>query len=296
MATVQAELPEVGEVRRVHPVADLFPMMSDEELDDLASDIKANGLVHPIVVDTDGVLIDGRNRLEACRRAGIEAEWTIYQGDDPVAFILSNNVMRRQLTKGQTAMAVAQANFFAAKKLAWGEEGNLARRLGVSGARLSYAVGVMKNAPELATPVLCGDLGLDQAYAAAIQSKKTRKNADDEARQHQVDMARLRGGAPDLADQVEDHRIDLRAALSEMEVRQERDRQRREATTRLVLQAVVALDPGDWSGAERAERLAADLNPNPLPDGSRLTAERLRSCAAVVEALADLIAEREQGA
>jgi hypothetical protein len=30
-----------------HPVADLFPRMTDEELADLAADIKANGLIHP---------------------------------------------------------------------------------------------------------------------------------------------------------------------------------------------------------------------------------------------------------
>jgi hypothetical protein len=28
-----------------HPVADLFPMMTDEELADLAADIKANGRI-----------------------------------------------------------------------------------------------------------------------------------------------------------------------------------------------------------------------------------------------------------
>jgi ParB-like chromosome segregation protein Spo0J len=58
--------------RPVHPIADLFPMMTDEELANLAADIKANGLIHPIVVDKDGVLLDGRNRDRACEIAGIE--------------------------------------------------------------------------------------------------------------------------------------------------------------------------------------------------------------------------------
>jgi ParB-like chromosome segregation protein Spo0J len=58
--------------RPVHPIADLFPMMTDEELADLAADIKANGLLHPIVVDKEGALIDGRNRARACEIAGVE--------------------------------------------------------------------------------------------------------------------------------------------------------------------------------------------------------------------------------
>ncbi|MGH2351268.1 MAG: ParB/RepB/Spo0J family partition protein, partial [Chloroflexota bacterium] len=92
-----------------HPVAALFPMMSDEELDDLAEDIKTSGLVHPIVLSDDGVLIDGRHRLEACRRAGVEPRFERLNGHEPVAFILSNNIARRHLSKGQAAMAVAQA-------------------------------------------------------------------------------------------------------------------------------------------------------------------------------------------
>jgi ParB-like chromosome segregation protein Spo0J len=35
------------------------------------NDIKANGLIHPGVVDKDGVLIDGRNRAGACEIVGI---------------------------------------------------------------------------------------------------------------------------------------------------------------------------------------------------------------------------------
>ena len=54
----------------VHPSADIFPMISDDELQELADDIKANGLIHPVVIKNN-VLIDGRNRLAACKLAGI---------------------------------------------------------------------------------------------------------------------------------------------------------------------------------------------------------------------------------
>jgi ParB-like nuclease domain len=53
----------------VHPLADSFPMMSDGELKELAEDIRRNGQQHPMLFATingEKVLIDGRNRLEAC--------------------------------------------------------------------------------------------------------------------------------------------------------------------------------------------------------------------------------------
>jgi len=61
----------------VHSLAALFPMMPPDELEDLAADIKANGLNHAVVIDAEGMLIDGRNRIEACKLAGVEPryEW-----------------------------------------------------------------------------------------------------------------------------------------------------------------------------------------------------------------------------
>jgi ParB-like chromosome segregation protein Spo0J len=48
---------------KVHPDAALFPMTEDEELQTLAYDIAENGLKHPIVLDEDDLIVDGRNRL-----------------------------------------------------------------------------------------------------------------------------------------------------------------------------------------------------------------------------------------
>ena len=72
---------------KVHPVAEMFPMMTEEELDELAEDIKQNGLLNPIIKDKDDVLIDGRNRLEACKRAGVEPVFETLNGIEPAAYI-----------------------------------------------------------------------------------------------------------------------------------------------------------------------------------------------------------------
>ena len=92
---------------KVHAAASIFPMMPDDELAELAEDIKANGLRNPLMRQ-DGFLIDGRNRLKACEMAGVKPEFVDLAEDcDPVSYILSVNIARRHMTKSQRAMAVA---------------------------------------------------------------------------------------------------------------------------------------------------------------------------------------------
>jgi hypothetical protein len=51
--------------------------------------------------------IDGRNRLAACKIAGVEPRFEKLNGADPAAYIVSSNLKRRNLKKGQQAMALA---------------------------------------------------------------------------------------------------------------------------------------------------------------------------------------------
>lgn len=90
-----------------HPLAGLFPMLSDSEIAELADDICTFGQRVPIVV-LDGQVLDGRNRLAACKFAEIEPAFELYEGDDPLAFVLSHNLHRRHLTASQRAMVAAQ--------------------------------------------------------------------------------------------------------------------------------------------------------------------------------------------
>jgi hypothetical protein len=99
----------LGRELAVHPVAALFPMLADDELEELAADIKANGLRFPIVRDKEGkTLIDGRNRLKACEIAGVKPAFRNLDGEDPVDFIISANLARRNLNKGQQAIVLAR--------------------------------------------------------------------------------------------------------------------------------------------------------------------------------------------
>jgi hypothetical protein len=120
------------ETYKVHPAADVFPMMSDEELQKLGEDIKANGLKVPLsfcwvesgTPAAHRVLIDGRNRLDAMERVGISLKplrsglpgsfrgketANIVIDGDPVAHIIGLNIHRRHLTKQQQADLIVAA-------------------------------------------------------------------------------------------------------------------------------------------------------------------------------------------
>lgn len=88
---------------QVHPAAELVQMQTKAQLEDLAEDIKAQGLIYPITLLPDGTLLDGRNRLEACKRAGVRPRFVVYTGTDPIGYTVSINVRRRHMTDGQLA-------------------------------------------------------------------------------------------------------------------------------------------------------------------------------------------------
>lgn len=90
-----------------HPLAAHLPMMTEKDLQDLANDIKTNGLLNPIVL-YEGKILDGRNRDAACKLVKIEPRFTGYNGSTPVAFVWSQNIRRRHLTADQKGAIAIQ--------------------------------------------------------------------------------------------------------------------------------------------------------------------------------------------
>lgn len=88
---------------KFHPIANLFPMMTDSELMQLSRDIKEQGLQQSIVVHEEQIL-DGRNRFKACEMAGVKPHFEKFNGGgSPIAFVVSANLHRRHLKVGQRA-------------------------------------------------------------------------------------------------------------------------------------------------------------------------------------------------
>ena len=94
---------------KFHPLANLFPMLSDKELEDLGQDIKANGQVETVKLHR-GMVLDGRNRYTACAKFNIGVRAEIFQGTDREAlnWVISKNLKRRHLTESQRAMVAAK--------------------------------------------------------------------------------------------------------------------------------------------------------------------------------------------
>ena len=92
----------------IHPAAQLFPLIDGDAFDRLVADIKANGQREPIVVLQTGEILNGRNRWRACEQLGVEPITRIYEGADPLGFVISLNLHRRHLNESQRAMMASK--------------------------------------------------------------------------------------------------------------------------------------------------------------------------------------------
>jgi hypothetical protein len=86
-----------------HELANLFPMMTEEVVNDLVDDMLEHGQRHPIW-RFEGMILDGRNRYNACLLKGIEPHFEEFRGADALAFVMSLNLHRRHLDESQRAM------------------------------------------------------------------------------------------------------------------------------------------------------------------------------------------------
>lgn len=90
-----------------HPLADAFPLLDGKEFMALADDIAEHGLRESIKL-LDDMILDGRNRYLACKSAGVEPSFEVFEGDDPVAYVISANLRRRHMDESQRSVVGAK--------------------------------------------------------------------------------------------------------------------------------------------------------------------------------------------
>jgi hypothetical protein len=186
------------DVWKIHPAAELFPLLSGDELRELGEDIKANGLTSPIILWSDGkspaVLLDGRNRLDAIEIAirkpveigppSLMAGETFLAADkvivlgksvDPYLYVVSANFHRRHLTAEQKRDFIEKL----IKERPHESNRRLAKALGVSHPHLAKVRAEMEQAGDVETlPRLIDTKGRHQpAKKKATPAPKKRPRA-----------------------------------------------------------------------------------------------------------------------
>lgn len=190
---------------KAHPASEIFPLLSNRDLDDLTKDIEEHGLLDPIVMIGDEIL-DGRNRALACERLGTEPEtreWDGRPNGSPTTYVVSVNLHRRQLTPSQKAMAAAKASplFTAEAKqrqghradrpnippISAGSSGDARDQAseavgGVNHAYFNIAMTLLKNHPDLADEVARGEKSITAAARKIGREEATGGSARRRAR------------------------------------------------------------------------------------------------------------------
>lgn len=199
----------------VHPAAEVWPMLAEADLADLAASIKEHGLLDPLTLDPEGRLLDGRNRLAACSIAEKEPTFVVYDGD-PVLFVIAKNSDRRHMSTGARAMAAAVglADDGRRQNGRW-RRGSVAINGSVNSAwqqRMNEAGLVIDFcSPDEVRKVIAGGIALDTAYKAAKAHKEASAS-------YEVRRAALGEKAPDLVERVTDE-ASLLGAEAELQAR-----------------------------------------------------------------------------
>ena len=199
-----------------HPIADIWPMMSDDDLQGLSNDIKHQGLLTPVWLYEDKIL-DGRNRAKACQIAGVKVETKTYTGDNPVAFAFSLNEKRRHLSSGaRAALAVEAKPLYEAeakkRQIKSGKEHGRGQKVqqlfaepitgqsrdkaaadfGTNHQYVNQAEKVKAQAPEVFEKLKQGKVSMQDAMRE-VRSKPTNPWLDDEKERKAAVVAGLKG-------------------------------------------------------------------------------------------------------
>ncbi len=176
-------------IKGIHPLALFGPKMAPLHFVELREHMRSHGLLSPILIDSDGMIVDGQNRwLAACEIPVFvipddKIEVTTKKGDELRAELLGRNLYRRHLTDAQrTQMAADYA--IASRKTAWPKTlEEVARESETYPRSVSDASNLRQKAPALADSVLAGELSPHAAKQAIHLDPELQQMVIDDARQ-----------------------------------------------------------------------------------------------------------------
>ena len=89
-------------IKGIHSACAALPLIGQASFDEMCKLITKHGRVEAVVIDSDGMLLDGRSRLAACHKVGREVD--IEESTDNALGIAESNLARRHLNVGQRAV------------------------------------------------------------------------------------------------------------------------------------------------------------------------------------------------
>ncbi len=102
---------------RPHPNSDAVPGMSAQEYETFVADITARGIQTPLKITTDGIVLDGHQRLKAANELAIATlPVTIVDPPDQLEYMLLAALRRRQLTASQRAALIVELDQLTARR------------------------------------------------------------------------------------------------------------------------------------------------------------------------------------
>lgn len=95
---------------RAHPLSAAVPRPCPAQLQEIERSVAASGFIPewPICL-FEGMVLDGRARLDACRRLGAEPIFVDYAGGRPEEFVFAANIARRRMFPSEIRWASAVA-------------------------------------------------------------------------------------------------------------------------------------------------------------------------------------------
>ncbi|MDA3842785.1 MAG: hypothetical protein PF588_00260 [Candidatus Kapabacteria bacterium] len=183
------------EIKKIknHKYTDFVPKISEIEYESLNADILKNGMLEPITLTKNHECIDGRARLRIYQENSSEVQprfklYSEVSGGNIHHFILSKNLMRRHLNKGQRACSsVKYYHMF--KKLRKAERARImleydmpdksksreitARIFSISSTYITYANQIYAANKDLYSKVLNGEEKINKAVDEITQKTNT---------------------------------------------------------------------------------------------------------------------------
>ena len=190
--TLPDHYPGIDEAFEPHSYAEIFPMLSLDELEELAASIEHSGQQSPVVL-YDGRILDGRNRYAALSLLNkrlkqpiklIYGRFEAGSENNPetdhraLDYVVIHNLHRRSLTVGQRAaigleLKAQYAIILRNQEEKYKSSKQAAKDVGVSARAIEQAQTIEEEAPELLKEVKSGKRSLNSAYAQ-IKPRQTK--------------------------------------------------------------------------------------------------------------------------